>query len=426
MKYATAVAMVLCSFAFPQTPVEEHIAEGFISAAEPSTQAELDLYTLVSVETPEDLENLLENGYPTPEIEAILNDESIPEKDRYWLDCRMRSVTAQLLHRFYDRHGNIIEVDADWIRPGEDYWQEIMMVNPAGEPRETQSDGSHFNSHVKPGSLYNLYGERIGTLAAAVDFSRTSRDGSVTVVQSGRRWRGGGGGMYFCFLYPDGSFIEVPFPDQNILSDGNMAVSQDGSISAWNVFQRKDFSNSQLLILDSTGNEMERYTIPNMASRITISPNNRYVAVSLSRYGSCIIDRDTGEIMQFASGSVRQPFFSENSRFCALPDGGLGSSSNVIDLTSSTSYLLSNRKATLDGQRGFGNASLSNNGRIVLLGGQGYLDESSVFANPSFRYNSISPEGYFCFFGRRAGTYALGIRESFTILSLESLIQEAE
>jgi hypothetical protein len=88
--------------------------------------------------------------------------------------------------------------------------------------------------------------------------------------------------------------------------------------------------------------------------------------------------------------------------------------------------LISNRKATFSEIDASGYISIANNGRIVLLGGQGYFDESSVFANQSFIDNSISPEGYFCFFGRRAGTYALGIRESFTILSLESLIQEAE
>ncbi|MCK5134124.1 MAG: hypothetical protein KAR40_18500, partial [Candidatus Sabulitectum sp.] len=76
MKYAIIIAAVLSIAALAQTPVDGHIAEGFISATRPSTQAQLDRYTLVSVDVTEDLEAFLVNGYPTPEIKAILNDDA--------------------------------------------------------------------------------------------------------------------------------------------------------------------------------------------------------------------------------------------------------------------------------------------------------------------------------------------------------------
>jgi hypothetical protein len=409
-----------------QTPVDGTIAEGFTSATRPSTQAELDRYTLLSVSTLEDLETFLENGYPTPELKRIFNDESIPEEDRYWLDCRMRSAIAQLLHRFYDEDGDIIEVDADWIRPGEDYWQEIMMVNPVGEPQEISPNGPSFHFPVESGYLYNLYGDEIGQLAAVNEFARTSRDGSVTIVQTGRRSRLGGGEMFFCFMYPDGSFSEIEFTDNAILSDRNMAMSQDGSISAWNVYENMDYQNSQMLIFDSNENEIERYDIPYMTDWITISPDNRYIAMSLSQRGSCIIDRSTGELMHLPTGGGRQPCFSENSQYCALPEGFMGSFSPIVNLLDRSSSLISNRRATLEEQTGFGNISIANNGNIKLLNGQGYFNESSIFANLNYGSNAISPNGFFCFFGRSAGTYTLGIRDSFSILNLESIIQEVD
>jgi hypothetical protein len=409
-----------------QTPVDGTIAEGFTSATRPSTQAELDRYTLLSVSTLEDLETFLENGYPTPELKRIFNDESIPEEDRYWLDCRMRSAIAQLLHRFYDEDGDIIEVDADWIRPGEDYWQEIMMVNPVGEPQEISPNGPSFHFPVESGYLYNLYGDEIGQLAAVNEFARTSRDGSVTIVQTGRRSRLGGGEMFFCFMYPDGSFSEIEFTDNAILSDRNMAMSQDGSISAWNIFDSMDYQDSQLLIFDSNENEIERYDIANMTDWITISPDNRFVAFSLSREGSGIVDRDTGDILEFSGGSGRQPFFSQNSLQCSLAGGGLGSSTHIINLQNGTHYLISNYKATLEGQRGFGDVSLSNSGRLILAGGQSYYDGSTIFADPYFRNNSVSPNGYFCFLGDNVRSWTLGIWESFAILNLESIIQEVD
>ncbi|MFO8184256.1 MAG: hypothetical protein R6U39_08790, partial [Candidatus Aegiribacteria sp.] len=108
------------------------------SASERIQQQEIDnsnveVIELLRIESPEELEAELTDGYPMPWLEEILNDESIPEEDRYWLDCRIRAHIARHLHRFYDRNGNPVEIEAEWISPGEHYWQEHMMVNPVGE-----------------------------------------------------------------------------------------------------------------------------------------------------------------------------------------------------------------------------------------------------------------------------------------------------
>ncbi|PIE52252.1 hypothetical protein CSA37_07795 [Candidatus Fermentibacteria bacterium] len=424
--YGIVISVLLAAAtSFAQIPTEL-VSEDFISAPQASTQSELDQYTLVSVNSSDELEDLLSNGYPTPELQAVLENESIPQKDRYWLDCRMRSAIAQLLHRFYDEQGNPVEIEADWIRPGEDYWQETMMVNPVGEPTEISPDGPSFHFLVDSGFLYNLYGEEIGQLAAANDFARTSRDGSLTVVQTGRRGRGGGGEMNFCFMYPDGSFSEIEFQDQEILSDRNMTISQDGSISAWNIFTRRAFDDSQILVFDNKEREIERYDIPYMADWITISPDNRYVAVSLSQDGSCVIDRFTEEILQFPTGRGRYPFFSENCRFCLIPEGYLGSHTPLVNLQDGSFTLIPNRSATLAGRRGVGDGSISNDGRILLLSGQCYLNGISVFTLSDFTSNSISPNGYFAFYGDAVQDWILGIMDGFAFMNLGSLVSEVE
>jgi hypothetical protein len=129
----TLVLFSYISIAETITGTEGVVLDGFVSSPTPSSQAALNQYLILSSEFPEDLELIVENGYPTPEIREILTDESIPKEDRYWLDCRMRSKIAQILHRFYSENGDIIDIEADWVAPGEDYWQEIMMVSSSRE-----------------------------------------------------------------------------------------------------------------------------------------------------------------------------------------------------------------------------------------------------------------------------------------------------
>ncbi|MBD3277164.1 MAG: hypothetical protein GF388_02595, partial [Candidatus Aegiribacteria sp.] len=67
---------------------------------EPAVVSDVEVVELLRVETADELEYQLTDGYPMPWLEEILNDESIPEEDRYWLDCRMRAAIAQDLHLF--------------------------------------------------------------------------------------------------------------------------------------------------------------------------------------------------------------------------------------------------------------------------------------------------------------------------------------
>ncbi|PIE52110.1 hypothetical protein CSA37_08325, partial [Candidatus Fermentibacteria bacterium] len=84
--YRIVISVLLAAAAsFAQIPTEL-VSEDFISAPQASTQSELDQYTLVSVNSSDELEDLLSNGYPTPELQAVLENESIPQEDRYWLD----------------------------------------------------------------------------------------------------------------------------------------------------------------------------------------------------------------------------------------------------------------------------------------------------------------------------------------------------
>lgn len=215
--------------------------------------ADIQVVELFRAETPEELEAALVDGYPMPWLAEILADSTISEEDRYWLDCRMRAAIAQDLHLFYDRDGNPVQVEAEWIAPGEEYWREHMMVNllEEGEAEEEQrtpmSDlegmlfeaESHLHTPVyspdrpammssDPGLIYNLYGEQVGELAVVNNEVVLSRDATIGAVQSG-----GNEALeheqrqpYACFLYPDGSFLEIPFDS---LGRYRAAVSEDGS-----------------------------------------------------------------------------------------------------------------------------------------------------------------------------------------------------
>ncbi|NLH79058.1 MAG: hypothetical protein GX465_18720 [Acidobacteria bacterium] len=221
------------------------------------SHADIQVTELFRAETPEELEAALADGYPMPWLAEILADSTIPEEDRYWLDCRMRAAIACNLHLFYDREGNPVRVDAEWMAPGEDYWQEHIMVNILEDAEIEQEPGaplSDFEGMLleierlrnppvyspdrpammssDPGLIMNLFGERVGELAVVNNEVELSRDASVGAIQSGgnealeHRQRQ----PFACFLYPDGSFLEIPFDS---LGRYRAAVSADGSTIAF-------------------------------------------------------------------------------------------------------------------------------------------------------------------------------------------------
>jgi len=410
---------------------EGPILDGFIYEP-PTGSTQLDCFALLTVSNASDLDAFLSNGYPTPEISMLLEDESIPEEDRYWLDCRLRSSIAQILHRFYDRNGNVIEIEADWIKPGEDYWQEIMMVNLPGEPEEDSPHWPGFGFPVESGPIYNLYGDERGHIAALREHVRLSRDGSIAVVQAGRRGRGGAGDMSFCFMYPDGSFREAEFPDTGILSDRNQIISQDGSISVWQVFRRNDPGHSSLLLYDRSGNELDRFELPvNRIDGMAISCDNRYIACSGGVYsGSGIIDIQSGDIVWFSEGTARRPFFTQNATLCVLPECRLEGNSTIVNLVDDYTHGIDNRMTLPEDPRNSGrNISISNDGRMLVIGGQVYLDGRNVVSSTEldYRNNSLSPNGMFgILYDNPSHTGALGVFNKFAVLDLSTIAEEDE
>ena len=59
------------------------------------SHAEIEVAELFPGRTLEELEAALVDGYPMPWLAEVLADSTIPEDDRYWLDCRMRAVTPR-------------------------------------------------------------------------------------------------------------------------------------------------------------------------------------------------------------------------------------------------------------------------------------------------------------------------------------------
>ncbi|MBD3277266.1 MAG: hypothetical protein GF388_03115 [Candidatus Aegiribacteria sp.] len=196
---------------------------------EPAVVSDVEVVELLRVETADELEYQLTDGYPMPWLEEILNDESIPEEDRYWLDCRMRAAIAQDLHLFFDREGNSIQVEADWIGPGEKYWREHMMVNPLGET-DVPDEDRPTNPAGEPGYILDLYGNRVGELATVHGFVSLSRDASIAAIPTDYTTVGVSRQSYACFMYPDGSFREIPFERRGTYE---AEVSANGEVAAF-------------------------------------------------------------------------------------------------------------------------------------------------------------------------------------------------
>ena len=189
---------------------------------ESSVSSEVEVVELFHAESPEELEASLTDGYPMPWLEEILNDERIPEEDRYWLDCRMRAHIAKYLHRFYDRDGNPIEIEAEWISPGEHYWQEHLMVNPVGEDYGWEPPEGLPRFTGQPGTIMNLYGEQTGDMALTQLGVIMSRDGSIGVLNTATmNWTAELPipiQEYACLMYDDGTFKEIEVDPVSIVA----------------------------------------------------------------------------------------------------------------------------------------------------------------------------------------------------------------
>ena len=301
-------------------------------AEEVSSTSEVEIVELFHAQTPEELEAALTDGYPMPWLEEILNDESIPEEDRYWLDCRMRAHVAKYLHRFYDRNGNPVEIEAEWISPGEHYWQEHLMVNPVGEDYAIATIPDYLPKFTgEPGTIVNLYGEQTGEMALTQRGIIMSRDGTIAVLKTGRGDpMHPGAPNYACFLYSDGSFKEIEIDLVDAYSHIN--VSPDGElIVVCTTDLLLDRANGQAIAFDHDGNILFSTEISGFPSaRPAISPDNEYIAIALHSNPTnsiVILDATTGELLRRFERWVRQVTFSPDGQrlvftaasICQLP-----------------------------------------------------------------------------------------------------------
>jgi len=270
-----------------------------------------------------------------PWLAEILEDETIPEEDRYWLDCRVRAVIAQDLHLFYDREGNPVHIEADWITPGEDYWRENFIVNPEGEPFLYDSPDRPTNVVSEPGLLVNQFGEEIGQLAIANQGIRLSRDGSIGVTLSGRHplpdcpVQDTSQLCFACLLFPDGTFKEIPI---GFAGYTNFAVSNDATTIAVSsyvpeYFPEKGEYGGLLSILNGKGELLHQYFMTNPPScPPAVSANGRFIACQqfpVGNSGAFLLDGNSGEVLHEFGEDIlgHYFFFTPNEKYLCV--GGL-------------------------------------------------------------------------------------------------------
>ncbi len=390
---------VICAFSV--LAFAEQLAYDYEATDAFSTEAEISEYTIMSVESPDELIGLLSAGYPPEPLRAILEDESIPEEDRYWLDCRMRGFIAENLYRFYREDGRPREIPCDWIRPGENYWREIMMVNPLGDAPTELTEGMP-RTYRESGYLVNLFGEKVGTIAIADSMVRLSRNGRIGVCQTG--WRNqldpSQPEFYFCFLYPDGSFIEIPV-ERPFLSRGSAyGVSQDGELAAFSV---SDYTGQDKLYLyDRNARERSCLEIdaPFFSSPV-IAPDNATIVLRMNGNdfsGGQLLDVSTGRVLNKFLFLVEQPCFSQNSERVSLTGGVDTRILNTADGSVERTYPFRELEIP-NGPQGALSVSISNNPRQIVsmrhYGVRVILDGISRLLVPGFNIGDLSPNGCF-------------------------------
>lgn len=345
------------------------------------THANIQVTELFRAETPEELEAALEDGYPMPWLAEVLADSTIPEEDRYWLDCRMRAAIARDLNLFFDRDGERVLIECDYMHPGESYWREHFIVNPPGESFRYDSDNRpadvpYMEMEAQPGYIVNLYGERVGDIAITRDRVWLSRDASVGIFRTGNT--DGIGYNRACFLYPDGSFreqsIDLVFVQYALSQDGNVAV-----FCSYSQHDRAQIDQEKwewmVYAFDHTGDLIFEKLVPydplSGSATPAISPDSRYIAIPFGTGAVWLLDARTGDVIHTWGGtpdnmvSGSNLYFTQDSRYlCA---GGVmvfdcESGERILKVGTSEPYT-----QTSDGflERGRNTCMASNGARLV-------------------------------------------------------------
>ena len=303
-----------------------------ITTVEEQAASNIEIVEIFRAETTEELETALIDGYPMPWLAEILNDESIPEEDRYWLDCRVRAVIAQDLHLFFSEDGDPVYYEADRIRSGENYWRECFIVNLPGVDEQVANPPEGHWAGI--GLLVDRYGNEIGEIAITNYDAKLARDGSVGVTISGIQSSAAGmpGLLNLCFFYPDGSFREFPI-HHNIIS---RTVSESGELVAASCYDRSRNEEKvhKLYVFDGNANLLFEKTLDlranNGSNVIAISPDDHYVAVSIldlqaGSYPVILYDAETGEELHRWNVMIGNFLhFSSDSEYLCIADGYAG------------------------------------------------------------------------------------------------------
>jgi len=241
---------------------------------------------LFRAESMDNLEFAIQEGYPMPWLEEILNNESIPEEDRYWLDCRVRSFIAVELNTFFDAEGNSVEIDAEWIVPAGDYWRDNYIANALDHEFHTLPFQTRSDWRVDPGFLLDRNGTTLGnyTHTGIAYRIRSSRDGSTIAGV----FRNENGRSCPVILYPDNTYLECPVE----MSFGNCGVSQSGEyviVASSGILDRQGITSTppSAILLDRQGTvlwetELEMLPIGNHAP--VVSPDDRYCSIVTQAY----------------------------------------------------------------------------------------------------------------------------------------------
>jgi|GEM_PF-1259922 len=320
-----------------------------IAATAQTETSSLWVEEVFSVETSEDLEASLTDGYPMPWLAEILEDETIPEEDRYWLDCRVRAVIARDLHLFYNRNGEAVHVEAEGgIRNGESYWRETFIVEPNFIDRRASSidhpDANLYNWQEflpeyetpyhfirTPGYLCNRFGEKIGDIATTDIKIRLSRDGSVGIYTSGWNQHSNPSRVFFLNSHNDVNELIV---GPRVTSNSGMqcvSMAEDGSLSAivclrWmeNREQQSDldldFSEGKtLMVFTGTGELLYSRKMSNLPVYMPLfSPDNQFIAYACSDT-TYLLDAQTGEtIYAWENYGPIYPCFTRNSKYLCV------------------------------------------------------------------------------------------------------------
>jgi hypothetical protein len=186
-----------------------------------------------------------------PWLAEILADTTIPEEDRYWLDCRMRAVIAHERCTFFGRDGMAVRMKAAWVIPCGQYFLESFLIGLV--PEDTSSTSSSVRDDETPQGLYlDRFGEALGAVAHPSTRLRVSRDASVAAGASYQESSDVSEHTSFALFFPDGTILNTGIP----IITGDWTVSEDGSLALLVTRREQADQLSLAQALDEHGNAL--------------------------------------------------------------------------------------------------------------------------------------------------------------------------